>query len=72
MGTSKGAIGAFSYGLVADTAAHVAPSGAAARRPSQGGTTAVTGHKEPRLYEGRFDMEVSFPTSRGDGAGQRA
>ena len=59
----QGAIGAFAYGTVADTArtSHLPDSGTAS---FTGGTTAVTGHKEPRLYEGRFDMEVSFPTSR--------
>jgi hypothetical protein len=62
-GDEQGAIGAFSYGLVADTVrtSHLPDSGTAS---FTGGTTAVTGHKEPRLYEGRFDMEVSFPTSR--------
>ena len=59
----QGAIGAFAYGLVDDTirTSHLPSSGTASY---EGGTTAVSGGRNPELYTGMFSMEVNFPTKR--------
>ena len=59
----QGAIGAFAYGLVDDTVrtSHLPSSGTASY---EGGTTAVSGGRDPELYSGLFSMEVNFPTKR--------
>ena len=59
----SGAIGAFAYavGPATTRTSHLPRFGTATYT---GSTTAVSGHKEPRLYTGLFNMEVSLPTSR--------
>ena len=58
-----GGIGAFAYATIKNTSRtrNMPDRGTAT---FTGGTTAVSGHTDPKLYRGLFDMELSFATSR--------